>query len=246
VELAHLRLDRVSHAQLVVLAHDELVSVGELLLARLVAVGAEHAIQRRREAGVDAQLPERRAQPLGVRAVLPLHQQAEPDQVAHEPRGDHARAQLVADLRRPADERFLLRDPMPARREQPQPHVVGIPTQVGAKGCELAPRIGVDRAAHDAEDPLLRQQQPVDRSEAGSRVDAGARGRQVVVGHEDLHPRSPAVVGRANGVDAENVRSPPEQRRRARPGPDERLDDIVVEARIELKARDELRSRHPA
>ena len=44
----------------------------------------------------------------------------------------------------------------------------------------------------------------------------------VVVGDQQLEPRSPAVIGRAFGVEAEHVGAVPEQRRRVRPRADDR------------------------
>jgi hypothetical protein len=71
-----------------------------------------------------------------------------------------------------------------------------------------------------------------------TRVDPSLEGRGVA-GHEDLQSRPPAVVGRALGVEAENIRPPAEQRGRMLGPGDELGDNLFVESLRELETGNE-------
>ena len=90
-------------------------------------------------------------------------------------------------------------------------------------------------AERDRPTAVLRRETGVDR-----RTD----GRDVGRVDEDLQARSPAVVGRAFRVEAEQLGSVAEQRGGVRPRVYERADDIAIEACVQLEGRNELGT-HP-
>jgi len=65
--------------------------------------------------------------------VVARHQEAQPHEVTHQARGDHGGAKLVTDLTGASDQVLLLADPLPARREQVTPDVVGVPREPSAQ-----------------------------------------------------------------------------------------------------------------
>ncbi len=95
--MAQCRVHGIGQAERVVAPGDRLVRKAEL-----------EAFEQRRELGGRVELRERIAEPLAVRRVAALEEEAEPHHVVREASGDDPRAELVADLRRSADERLLL------------------------------------------------------------------------------------------------------------------------------------------
>ena len=120
-------------------ARDRLVGPPQRRLAGLEVRCADRVGQEAIEAVGVVEAGERRPEPLGVRRVAACDQQREPHDVAGEAGGEHARAQLVADLRRALDEGLLLREPAPLAAQQPAPHRVRVPGELLAARAR-APR----------------------------------------------------------------------------------------------------------
>jgi hypothetical protein len=72
-------------------------------------------------------------------------------------------------------------------------------------------------------------------------VDRLPNSRHAVVVDEELHARSPAVVGRPDSVIAENVGTRPEQRSGVLLAGEQRRNDLLVERAGQLDAGDEAR-----
>ena len=88
--------------------------------AALFFYSADEAVERRVELG------EGGAQPLAIRRVDTFLREAEANQPVYLARGDHGRTEPVAHRGGAADERFLLRDPLPLARQQVKPDVAGV------------------------------------------------------------------------------------------------------------------------
>ena len=139
-------------------------------------VRGEHALERRADLCRALELCEGRAEPLRVRRVAALEQEAEPHRVAREPCSDDARAELVADLGGSADERLLLVDAPPLAADEPAPDVVGVPLERFSQRLQLTGSVPEDLPGGDLGEQLLRSRQPLEGREAG-----GARRSPVVV-----------------------------------------------------------------
>ncbi len=172
VEGAHGRVDLGGEAEGVVPARELLDRLDERRLARLEVRCSESGGERRADGGVGIESAEGGAEPLAVRRIAALLQEGEPHQVAHQACREHTRAELVVDLGRPPDERFLLVDPPPLAREQPQPQLIRIPAQAPAHGLELAEPVVEHLAGGHLEQQLLRRAEPVAVRERLARVEA--------------------------------------------------------------------------
>ena len=253
VEQADRRVDLTRDSERVVPPSHSLNGRDQGRLASRVVHRAERVEQRGPDISMSIQPRERRSEPFAVRRVPALEQEAEADELTHEPRCQNARTQFVAHLRGPTDEGFFLVDAPPLTREQPEPDLVGIPRERHPHRLELAEPVVEDRSLRDAEQSLLGRDEPVSRRNPRTCVEAelvfepAAEGTDVdVMGDrhrvppepcrptpepirqaggdalldaqdvrlvdEHLETRSPPMVGRPIRVEAEDVRSPPEQR----------------------------------
>ena len=141
---------------------------------------------------------EGRAEPLLIGRVPTVDQQRQAHAFADQSRGGDRRAGLVAHLGRPRDERLLVGDAPPLARQQPAPQLVRVPRQRSPDRGDRAAGVGVHGSRDDAEQPLLRRQQPVERRHPGGRVDAEVlhqpapeRGDGDVVGGLEVIPAEP-------------------------------------------------------
>jgi hypothetical protein len=98
---------------------DELDRLDERVLSRGVVARGEGPLQRRPDPLVGVELAKRRAEPLRVGRVAALEEEAQPNEVPDQTGAEEARARIVADFRRAADERLLLVDPTPRRASKP-------------------------------------------------------------------------------------------------------------------------------
>lgn len=103
--------------------------------------------------------------------VPALEEEAQPHEVPGETGGDDAGAEVVPDLRSPADERLLPVDAPPLAGEQPEPHVVRVPAQRLAHDVEPARVVVKDRAAGQLQEDLLRRAEPARERDALLRVE---------------------------------------------------------------------------
>ena len=159
---AHGLVDRRRDPERVVSNGQPSTIVDERVLAGRVLRGLRERQQPRAERVLRVELSERRPEPLRVRRVAALLQEAEAHDVAHELRRDDRRTELVADLCGAADERLLLVDAAPLTGHEPEPDVVRVPAKSLAHGGQLAGRVVEDGARGDLEEDLLRRREPVD------------------------------------------------------------------------------------
>jgi hypothetical protein len=157
-----------------------------VLLAGGPAAGGYRGRQRRGESGRVREPGDGGAQPLAVGRVAPVHQQAQPHQVAGQPRGDDNRAQVVTGLGAPAGKVLFLPDPLPLAGQQVQPHVVRIPGHAAAGTVKLTRPVVKDLAGGEFRQPLCRDRQPVRYGDGVPRVESQLR-RQPVAQAGDLH-----------------------------------------------------------
>src|SRR5207302_9787149 len=125
------------------------------------------------------QLRERGAEPLRVRRVLALDEDAQPHHITHQPRRDDRRSKLVAYLARAPDERLLLIEPSPLAGEQVQPYVVRIPSQPRPRFSQLAQLILEDLARRRRSQELRRRREPVRARPLAARIEPERRGDPV-------------------------------------------------------------------
>ena len=147
VVLSATRIERGGDAEGIVPPGNSLVGDAERLLTLLPRRRVEHIAQGWGERGAAGEPGKRGAEPLAVRCVLPLHQEAEPHHLPHEPRRDDRRADLVPDLAAPPDERLLLRDALPLGREHRAPNLVRVTGEPLPCRRQHAEAIVEDRAA---------------------------------------------------------------------------------------------------
>jgi hypothetical protein len=211
---------------------------------------------------------ERRPQPLAVRGVAPLKQEAQPHHVPGQPGDQHPAAQVVADLVGPAREVLLLGDAAPLAGQLPQPQVTRVPGQGLAHRLQLAQPVVVDGPGGHRGQRLLRRHQPVPGRDAGSRVEPEVPGQEGAdPDHDHLgrpspepgrhpgqrlgvarldqhgHAGPPVVVGGAGGVVAEHVAARPQPGRRVPPPTQPRGHHLLVQGAAELHPGHELRHR---
>jgi hypothetical protein len=122
------------------------------------------------------QLGEGGAEPLAVRRIAAGYQQAQPHQLAGEPRGDHRRPQVVAGLGTPAGKGFLLGDAMPLAGQQVPPHAGRVPGQRAAGLLELTEAVVEHLARGDLGQPLRGGGQPVQQAHPAPWVEAELAG----------------------------------------------------------------------
>src|SRR3990172_2515265 len=128
----------------------------QVLLALLPRLGERGAMQDGDEVAGALQSGEHRAEPLGVRRVLLLHQKAQSHRVAHEPRADERRSDFIADSAGATHEMLFLPDARPARRQQIEPYVVRVIAKAVANSLQ-PDAIVIDRAGCDSAKLLLRK-----------------------------------------------------------------------------------------
>ena len=145
---------------------------GQVLLTGGPAVRGQRGAQRRAHGRTGRRPAERGAEPLAVRRVAAVHQQAQPHQVTGQPGGDDHRAEVVTGLGAPAGKRFFLADPLPLAGQQIAPDVPGVPGQAGPGRGQLTQAVMEHRAAGQLGQPLGRRGQPVQRGDPGPRVEA--------------------------------------------------------------------------
>ncbi len=175
MERARPGVKRLGEFQLVVHRGDGLVCRAQVLLAGGPGAGAGRGRQGRGECGGAGKPREGAAQPLAVRRVAAVHQQAQPHQVAGQARGDDDGAQVVAGLGAPAGKGLFLPDPLPLAGQQVQPHVARVPRQGVAGAGQLAGTVVEDRAAGELRQPLCRGGQPVRHGDGAARVEPELR-----------------------------------------------------------------------
>ena len=187
------------------------------------AAGAHDGPEHLAEVVAGGQPGERRPEPLGVRPVGASEEEAQPHEVAHEPRGDQRRTEVVADLGRSAHEGRLVDDPLPLAGNEPGLDIGREPTERPSQRPQLTEAVVVHGSSDDAEQPLLRHDEPVDGLHAAPRIEADL-GREPLGegGHRDVvlggslpvaEPhRTPAELGgkprlhlRAGAVDVDGV-----------------------------------------
>ena len=144
------------------------------------------------------------AEPLAVRRVAALEQEREAHHVADEPRGDDARAELVADLRGATDERLLLVDAAPLAREQPEPDVVRVPRERCPHGgrarrapsWKTAPAVTSSKRCCGAQSQSPRRDPPRGSNPSRSREPRAELGHLDVVRDGDRRPSRTASASR--------------------------------------------------
>ena len=161
-------------------------------------LGSQDAHQGRCERWCAGQPGECRTEPLGVRRVLPLHQEAQPHQVRHQLRPDERGPQLVLDEARPADQVELRVDPPPPRQQQVQPHVAWVvPEPIPHL---LQPDLVVEHlAGREHQKPVLGQREPVPGVDLGPDIESQLL-LEVALDREHLdgHPAPPEVLSQVS------------------------------------------------
>jgi len=133
VEVADLLVDRCRDRQCVVSCCKRSKDVDERCLTRLVVRRGEDVEHSCADLGICGELAEAGAEPFAVGRVATFLQKAQPQGVTNEPTCIDARAELVANLRCPTDERLFLLDTTPLACKQPQPDVIRVPGESFAR-----------------------------------------------------------------------------------------------------------------
>jgi hypothetical protein len=81
---------------------------------------------------------------LGIWDVTALSQEAEPDDIARRSCGDDARANVVADIAAPTDERLLLSDAHPLAGDFVEPDVLRKIGKALAQSAKFAVVVAID------------------------------------------------------------------------------------------------------
>ena len=76
------------------------------------------------------------AKPFGIGRVLPLHQEAQAHDVAHQSRANQGCANFVSNISGPPHQMLFLPDTRPTRRQQIQPYVVRVVGETIARGLQ--------------------------------------------------------------------------------------------------------------
>ena len=93
-------------------------------------------------------------EPFGVGRVLAFHEKAQCHDVAHQSRANQRRAEFVAHVSGTRHQVFLLTDACPPRRQQIQPHVMGVECKPFAQCRKVPNAIVMHRTAREFAQPL--------------------------------------------------------------------------------------------